>query len=145
MSDKVQCPICQDYFRVPTEPDHDFVTFPCRHGTCRTCLREIYRRAKKSTEADCPVCRQTFNRNAAHHLYLTFERASIATTITTTERLGEMNANSKLISVRNAGDRVRKASESLECRDSEVAVCCISVFTPQSFLTDTPVSPDIPS
>ncbi|KAG7094131.1 hypothetical protein E1B28_007743 [Marasmius oreades] len=125
MSDRVQCPICQDYFRIPTEPTHDFVTFPCRHGTCRTCLQGVYSRSKNFTEADCPVCRQTFNRKAAHHLYLSFERSVVVSTITTAEKLGEMDANSKLLSVKIAGERVRKASDSLECKDSEVATTLI--------------------
>ncbi|KAK1232366.1 hypothetical protein PQX77_004488 [Marasmius sp. AFHP31] len=122
---KVQCPVCLESFRLPTKKEDDYVILPCLHGSCRTCLDAIFSRSRNPTEANCPTCRQTFKRDAAHHLYLNFERSVIASTITTVEGLGEMDAKSKLISVRTAGERVKRASEQLQCHDTEVATSLI--------------------
>ncbi|KAL0060598.1 hypothetical protein AAF712_012601 [Marasmius tenuissimus] len=102
---KVQCPVCLESFRLPTKKEDNYAILPC--------------------QANCPTCRQTFKRDAAHHLYLSFERSVIASTITTVEGLGEMDAKSKLISVRTAGERVKRASEELKCQDTEVATSLI--------------------
>ncbi|KAL0576237.1 hypothetical protein V5O48_005747 [Marasmius crinis-equi] len=118
---RVECPVCLDFYKIPTDKKDDYVTLPCRHGACRNCLAAVYSRARRPNEADCPTCRKTFQRHEAHQLFLTFERSAITFASTTAEKMGEMDADSQLISVRTAGERVKKASEELKCEDDEVA------------------------
>ncbi|KAI3597858.1 spectrin repeat containing protein [Moniliophthora roreri] len=114
---RVQCPICLDYFKLPTKAEDDFVTFPCRHGICKKCLAESHKNTQRRNRPACFVCRQPYRQEEAHHLYLTIEDAKIVSINTTVEKMSEMGAESKLISVKTAGDRIRRASETLSCHE----------------------------
>ncbi|KAK7056447.1 hypothetical protein VNI00_003002 [Paramarasmius palmivorus] len=56
-----------------------------------------------------------YKADEAHHLYLTIDDAKIVSASTTVEKMAEMDSDSKLISVKTAGERVKRASETLAC------------------------------
>jgi hypothetical protein len=92
----------------------DFYSFTLGHGTCKRCLAESNKNFRRR-ELACVVCRRPYKADEAHHLYLTIDDAKIVSASTTVEKMAEMDSDSKLISVKTAGERVKRASETLAC------------------------------
>ncbi|XP_062978509.1 zinc finger protein RFP-like [Elgaria multicarinata webbii] len=54
LCEEATCPICLDYFRDPV------MVTECGHNFCRACLNQCW--GEKDTEASCPECRGTFQK-----------------------------------------------------------------------------------
>eukprot|EP00884_Botryococcus_braunii_P011309 jgi/Botrbrau1/20179/Bobra.0173s0077.1 len=51
----LECPVCLD----EDVPSINWVTFPCRHATCRPCFQKLKRLSLASR--NCPICRQALD------------------------------------------------------------------------------------
>ncbi|GLB35177.1 hypothetical protein LshimejAT787_0207420 [Lyophyllum shimeji] len=103
----LRCQICLNL-----HPVLQFKFFPCGHGFCTACIENIF-----SHNPKCPHCRVTLRRREAHVVYIDIpspEEERAAKVETLVEGFAQMDRNSKLISVENAGKKLNAFVKEVE-------------------------------
>lgn len=117
----VHCNICLTHIPVEAGNKPDVVIFPCGkhitvllsvfpylnyqgHGYCTKCTESLFR----ETRPKCPHCRTVLHRREGHPFYLELVDSATVFTAAVIDGVDQMNADTPLISVKKASQKLRK-------------------------------------
>jgi hypothetical protein len=84
---------------------------PIGHGYCTSCIDSLFENQQRTK---CPNCRDPVTRRHARPIYFDAIDPKVSATATVVEGLIKMDENAKLISVKKAEEKIRKAAMDLE-------------------------------
>ncbi|PFH50281.1 hypothetical protein AMATHDRAFT_48006 [Amanita thiersii Skay4041] len=103
-----ECDVCLDTF-----PLKEFQLLTCGHAFCKDCTKRIKEGVRHPR---CPLCRQRLTL-----AYVNLVPAKLTTVDRIVTGLNAMDKDTKLISVKNAADKLNKASQSMNGDDGMAA------------------------
>lgn len=90
-------------------PEYEYT--PTGHGYCTSCIDALFLDRQK---VNCPNCRDPVTRRHARPIYFDAIDPKVSATTMVVEGLSKMDENAKLISVKKAEDKIRKAAMDLQ-------------------------------
>ncbi|KAF9560132.1 hypothetical protein CPC08DRAFT_665798 [Agrocybe pediades] len=100
----VHCNICLSHIPVEAGSKPEVVIFPCGHGYCTRCTETLFR----ETRPRCPHCRTILHHREGHPFYLELVDSATVYTEAVIDGVNQMNADTPLISVKKANQKLLK-------------------------------------